>query len=406
MSEIEDQLRGLTRAIESKQLPIALDEVIAPRRNLRNLALALAVAVTVVVAGIALAVWPHSSRSVRVSAPAGSGFEGKVGWPDTFVAKVGDSDVVVADAQTAKPIATIYRLPAGEWNLSGSAIDTDGHVWITINHGPVTPDGVHPRPHTCASQVIDINPATNTATTVIHGSDDELIADANPSPAGDRIALLHSRCATSLLNNVLQVRTLAGDEVVTIGSKLGPCHELEQPRWTADGRLAVLYGQATEAQYGQGMEGEPACPDTQPARIVVVDAGQDRPDVTGTAVEAPSGCKTSAVTTTKDGYAAIAQCQVPNSQWGNDDIDGPIYLLRYDTGLRETARTELGRCGSGPQSISGTPNADTVLISTYQLCLGSSDAAPLKLVIDTANRPDQLGASSNKGPSSLRVLAF
>jgi hypothetical protein len=233
-----------------------------------------------------------------------------------------------------------------------------------------------------------------------------LIADAQPSPTGDRIALLHTQCATSLLNNVLEVRTLADDQIVTVGSKLGPCHELEQPRWTADGRLAVLYGQATDAQYGQGMEGEPACPDTQPAQVVVVNADQDQPDVTGTAVEAPRGCKMSALTATQDGYAAVAQCQVPNSQWGNDDIDGPIYLLRYDTNLHETARTPLGQCGSGPQAISGTPKADTVVISTYQLCLGSSDPAPLKLVTDTANRPDQLSASSNKGASSLRVLSF
>ncbi len=308
--------------------------------------------------------------------------------------------MVVYDALTGRVLRTLFSAPAGASNISGTAIGPSGDVWITVNTGPRLIghiDGGGPIAHTCTSTVYRVDPRTGTRTTVLRGTDDELITDAQPSPTGDRIAYLHSGCATSYFNNSLVVKDLASGHVVEIGAGLPRCHLLYGPRWTADGdHLAVVYGKAGTTNYS-GPQG--TCSESGPNALVVVSARLSSPGIAGATAATTPGCAVSAATVTKSGFAAVEHCGAPLF------IGGPVRLVRYDAALHVTATTALGQCENG-SSIGGDTRTDTVIVSTYQFCPSDTRLDPVtKVFVDTVSKPRQLLALPG-GYTAVDRIAF
>jgi len=323
-----------------------------------------------------------SHPTARTGAPPtggrGSGVTG-VAAQTTFVSyrygSNGHELIDVSDARNGAVVKTLLVVPRNpSADMTGTAIATDGQVWVTLNTGPACTSevlGCGPKPHTCSSKVIAINPRTGTERTVLTGGDNELISDVQPSPAGDHIAYLYSGCATFWFNDSLRVRNLHGTNVVNVGQGLARCHFLSQPRWSIDGtHLVVLYGQPTGTAYPVASE---SCSQPKPSTLVVVSAEHSQTGVTGTAAPLDTGCQVNAVAVTQDGYAGVEQCGV------NDYLNGPVRLVRYNDHLIPTSRVPLGNCEDGA-SLAGNAYTTDAVVSTYQFCNPPGTPGPVTKV--------------------------
>ena len=355
-----------------------------------------------------LTVEPTTTAPTTTSIPA-------VGAPDTFVSTrdtAGGDGVVVAvsDAHTGKIVKTVFTAPArttGSY-VSGTAIAPTGDIWITLNNGPRMlghTAGGQPQPHSCSSEVVQIDPRTGEQHTLKLGSDDELITDVQPSPSGDRIAYLHSGCATYYFDNSVQVKDLSSDAVVSIGAQLPRCHFLFAPRWTLDGtKLAVLYGAATSPVY-QGELGTCSSPETM--HVALVSALASQPGLAAPlSSPADPGCQVNAVAVTMSGYAGVEQCGTSHYIDGTSDfIDGPVRLVRYNSALEPVSSSPLGSCENGA-SIAADRRSDSVMISTYQFCNPPGTSGPTtKVFTDTGSGPHQLSAIPG-GDTAVDYISF
>jgi hypothetical protein len=309
--------------------------------------------------------------------------------PSTFVSlranpDTSDAVLAVSDARTGHIVRRLHPLPWDGMNLAGTAIDRQGRIWVTLNRGPTCTNdtaGCGPKPHSCASRVVVIDPHSGTARTVMSGGDDELVSDAQPSPDGRRLAYLHSGCARSYLTNALLVRPLDGGRTVAIGASLPPCHELADPRWTGDGEhLSVVYGAAPGP--GRATDGFGGCSAPAPAGLVVVDAERTQPGVDGPTAAADPNCPVDAVVPTAAGFAAIEQCGFGAPQVA----DQGVLLVGLGPGLARVSTTPIGTCGDGADLAVDGPGQH-VLISSYQFCPGSAVSPTTILSTVTSAEP-------------------
>jgi hypothetical protein len=326
--------------------------------------------------------------------PARPDATAKAGSPASFVSELmrPDGRVIVglSDAATGKLLRTLYVVHG--FGVSGTAVARTGDIWITLDRGPAPRSDVaggDPQPYSCASKVIDISPDTGATHVVMRGGNDELITEAQPSPTDDRVAYLHSGCATSYFNNSLQIRDRDSGHVISIGEQLPRCHVLEQPRWSADGRrIALIYGPASTTDFrgGQG-----TCSQPRSSRLVVVSAARGSAQIAGNVASLERLCSVNAIAITRHGLAAVEQCTkgtggIPQGVY----IDGPTRLIRYSPTLRILARSALGQCEDGA-SMAGRSSSDEVVISTYQYCGGTNNTPPVtKVVVVPGNQPRPL----------------
>jgi len=316
-----------------------------------------------------------------------------IGAPQSFVSRRGEPltpnvTVAVSDARTAQVVKTLMSVPTG-FDVTGTAIAADGDIWVTLDKGPKMLGHVangNPQPHTCASTVIDLDPRTGKSTTVLRGGDDELLTDAQPSPTGDRVAYLHSGCATFAFGSALQIRNLTTGAVVSIGAGLGRCHFMADPRWTPDGRNLALRYDKSPGPPDPGDGG--LCGQSAPGELVVVSAEQSQPGLDGPSAAAATRCAIDAVAVTSTGYAAVEHCGLAHSNFPEQlFLDGAVSLVRYDADLHVVSRTPLGTCEDG-SSIAGDRASPTVVVSTYQFCPGGPGTQPyVKVFVDTGHGP-------------------
>ncbi len=301
--------------------------------------------------------------------------------PATFVSERSQPDqshsaLAVSSAAGGRLLRRLHALPWNGMDLSSTAVDAAGHVWVTLNKGPAcTSDvaGCGPKPHSCASQVLELGPGPSAIRTVLRGSDDELISQAQPSPDGRRLAYVHSGCARSYLVSDLRVRDLASGRTLVIGSALAPCHLLATPRWTLDGtHLAVVYG---AAQPVSGLDDRPSsqlgfgqCNEWNPAGVTVVDAGHGQPGLVGATTAPVPGCEVAAATPTRTGLALVEQCGWPTTA---ASADHRVLLVQVGPGPTGTSTIQIGTCGDGAQ-ISADPGGSHLLVSSYQYCTPGS----------------------------------
>jgi hypothetical protein len=312
--------------------------------------------------------------------------------PATFVSVRAEPDdsqaaLVVSDARTGQPLRRLHTLPWDGMNVAGTAIDRGGQIWVTLNRGPTcTSDvaGCGPEPHTCASRVIEIEPTTGRTRAVLSGGDDELISDAQPSPDDRRLAYLHSDCARSYFTDALVVRPLDGGRTVIIGSGLAPCHDLADPRWTADGtHLSVVYG-ATGPESGPAVSGEGygICSASAPPGLVLVDAARPQAGMVGPTVAADPNCPMASAAPTATGFAAVESC-------GSGVVGAPdqrLLLVTFGPGLARRSASPLGTCGDGTE-LAVDASGHHLLIASYQYCPGGSAVPVTRLLTATAIGP-------------------
>jgi hypothetical protein len=335
-----------------------------------------------------------------------------IGAPASFVSTRGEPQtpnltVAVSDTLTAKILKTLVSVPTG-FDVTGTAIAPNGDIWVTLDKGPKMLGHVangNPQPHTCASTVLDIDPRTGTSKTVLRGGDDELLTDAQPSPTGDRVAYLHSGCATDAFGPTLQIRDLGTGAVLSIGAGLERCHFLADPRWTPHGRSLALRYDKSPGPPDPGTGG--LCGQSAPGELLVVSAEQSQPGLGGPSAPAASGCAIDAVAVTSTGYAAVEHCGLAHPDFPEQlFIDGAVRLVRYDGSLRVVSRTPLGQCEDGA-SIAGDRRSPTVVVSTYQFCAAAGQAQPFtKVFVDTGRGPARQIASLPGGSTEVDDLSF
>jgi hypothetical protein len=338
---------------------------------------------------------PATQPKVSVSA---------IGWPTSFVSTRVDPNgrgvaVDVSNVRTGAVLKTIADISTTDGtSVTGTAITAHGHVWVTLNRGPTMVGriaGGDPKPHTCASEVRDYDPKNGRYTTVLRGGDDELLSDVQPSPTDDRVAYLHSGCATYYFDNAVQVMDLTTGHVEDVSpSDLPRCHLIDDPRWSKDGSaVAYVYGYATTENY-TGPNG--TCSEVGPA-IVQVDAVAPGGDSARSKLAA---CSTSALAVSGDGYTAIERCGPAPSF-----VSGYVHLVRYDSRLRAISAVALGRCENGA-SIAGTPKSSDVVISMYQFCGGNALPPPATNVFVASNAGVRKILAVPGGETALDHLSY
>jgi len=288
----------------------------------------------------------------------------------------GGSEVIaISDAHSGDLVSVVHQLPWAGMNADGLSVDRSGHLWVTLSKGPDCSSnvaGCGPVPHSCASEVLDITPATGQVRTVLRGGNDELIGDATRSPDGRQVAYLHSGCATFYFDNDLRVRNLATGHEVDIGGALPSCHVLSDPHWTPDStHLVLTYGAASTFSYA-GSNG--TCSSPQPAELLVVAASTPQSAITGSRLDADPGCEIQDGVPTVNGYAAVEHCGDPPTF-----IQSVVQLVEYNPALRLVTRTPLGHCEDGASIAVDQSGAD-LIAATYQYCNPPGTAQPETLV--------------------------
>lgn len=307
--------------------------------------------------------------------------EGDAGGPSTFVATMPQAgmaspSLVLASASDGSVLNVLHSLPWDLMNVSGTALGPDNTIWVTLNRGPTYTSNVAggaPAPHSCASEVVTVDPHDRTTAVVLQGSDDELISDATPSPNGKLLAYLQSGCATEYFDSWLTVKDLSNGESWEIGAGLPRCHVLASPVWSSDSEhLVVTYGQASTPSY-TGPEGTCSTPDPSVMTVIPVTSGaSDLPSVRVNGAPDP-GCEISAAVPTTTGYTAIEHCG------GNLFISGPMQLLRYSGSGQKLSNIYLGKCEDGADLATDRGGRD-VIVSAYLFCNPPGTQPPLTKV--------------------------
>jgi hypothetical protein len=296
--------------------------------------------------------------------------------------------LAVSDARTGRIERSLHALPWDGMQVSGTALDRDGRVWVTLSRGPLCADDhsteCRPQAGTCKSEVVVLDPADGSTRTVLRGADDELVSDAQPSPDGRRLAYLHTGCARSYFVADLMVRDLDGGHTTTIGGSLPPCHALFMPRWTADGsQISVVYG-AARIQTGPNLEppaslGYESCTAWSPPGITVLPADHGQSGLVGRTIPPRPGCAVGAAVPTAAGLAAIEQCGTPIGS----GPDHRVLLLRFAPGGAAGPPTSIGRCGDGAQ-VAVDDAGRALIITSYQFCNPPGRPPPVTKLLTAA----------------------
>jgi hypothetical protein len=410
MDELTRRAQPLLESPLMERTPIVELRRRAQRRRIRRAAGTTVVVIAcLAVAGVVIGSRTNSSgpiAGVSTTTRGSTPPRPAIGAPQTFVStRVSESgdgvQVAISDARSGNVLKTLLTIPSTNGtSVSGTAIAPSGDVWVTVNSGPKMLGhvaGGDPQPHTCLSKVLRIDPRTGVAHTVLQGGDNELILDAQPSPTGNRVAYLHSGCATSFFDYSIRIKDLSSGHVVSIGADLPRCHFMFSPRWTVDGRnLAIVYAEASTRAFN-GAQG--TCSQPKAAQLALVSADRSQNGIAAVLALNGQGCEVNAVAVTKQGYAAVEHC-------GREQfINGPTRLVRYDRILKRVSAAPLGRCEDGA-SLGGDPASESLIVSTYQFCAGGIGAQPTtKLFADTGRGPSQLAAIPG-GYTAVEYIAY
>ena len=301
--------------------------------------------------------------------------------------------LAISDARTGRIVRTLLPLPVDGMHVTGTALDGDGRVWVSLSSGPRCADDhsteCRPQPRSCASKVMLLDPTNGTTRTVLRGGDDELISDAQPSPDGRRLAYLHSGCARAYFVEDLRIRDLSDGHTLTIGASLPPCHALFMPRWTAEGsEISVVYG-AARIQTGPnrdapGSLGYESCTAWSPPGITLLPADHGQSGLAGRSIPPRTGCTVGSAVPTTDGLAAIEQCGAPLGS----GADHRVLLLQFGAGDIPEPPVSIGRCGDGAQ-IAADGTGQALVITSYQYCNPPGRPPPVTKVFTVA----KLGAT-------------
>ncbi|MGH9087845.1 MAG: hypothetical protein ACRDYZ_06990, partial [Acidimicrobiales bacterium] len=297
--------------------------------------------------------------------------------PTSFVAvraapgQGGLPEVTVDSAATGDVERVVMPAVVDGLSTGATAVDRRGRIWLTLAHGPrsrcqgnatcATGPGGNTVPGTCASAVVRLSPQTGAAKFVLIGSADETLEDAQPSPNGKLLAYVRATC-TREGRQYLVVDDLSTGRSWTIGKALPPCHRFDSLAWTPDGAALVLDLRASLGRVG----GSARCGTATPNGLAVVPALEPAHGLPGRQVRMRPNCQVNAVTGTATGFAAIEVCG--RKQGYPTGATGPASLVRFDSALRVSSRSSIGKCAWTSGELGADPSGSEVLGLVGQHC--------------------------------------
>jgi hypothetical protein len=331
-----------------------------------------------------------------------------VGAPDTFVAdrfppgQHGKQAVTISSATTGRILSVLLPDPWEGMAVNSTAVAT-GLVWVSLWRGPACSGdvaGCGPRPNSCASEVLRINPTSGASTVVLRGGPNELISDAHPNPQGGRLAYLASSCARSFGGGHVVIEDLADGHRWSIGAGLPVCHYLGSLAWTPSGSaLVAVYG-PSPLHAGQGANyGYGTCVGGPANRVAVVPASHGARGLPGSRAEADPGCQIEAVAPAASGYVAIEACGGPGF------LDGKAYLLTYGPRLAIRTRTPIGACLDGAE-LAASHNSQHLLGNSYQYCNPPGTLSQDIAFVETTNGPKTIIDERHTDTATVSALSW
>lgn len=331
------------------------------------------------------------------AAPAGGGAKPRPGvspfagpLPSAFVAvrivgsENGTQTLAISNTRSGRIERMLLPDPWQGMQVNSTAVDSKGQIWVSLSSGPMCSsdvEGCGPKPHTCAGEVLRIDPTTGVRRLVLEATDDELITDAQPSPNRRLIAYLDGPCDRSFFNQYVRIRDVLSGRSWTIGAGLPVCHDLHSVAWTPNGKsLVIAYG-ASEVPAGGAQLGYGACEQNAPDQLAVVPALRHAAGLPGVQTHLKHGCDAQAVTALRGEYAAIEACP---------PLTGPSFLDVFDSRLRVRSQFRIGSCLDGAELRSNGPGS-ALLGSSYQYCAMQSGSSPKSVTfVDTGSGPKTL----------------
>jgi hypothetical protein len=181
---------------------------------------------------------------------------------------------------------------------------------------------------------------------------------------------------------------------------LTPCHNLSSLDWTSNGKdLVIAYGASQVSAGSSPLLGHGGCQQPASNELAVVPALSPAADLPGVFTPVDPGCEASAVTATKNGYAAIETC-------GYLYISGPATLLVFDERRQVASRWPLGSCIDGAE-LRSAPGTSDLLGSSYQFCNPPGTSPPRTLTfVDTGKGPKTIINMPNGGETSVSSVSW
>jgi len=295
--------------------------------------------------------------------------------PGTFVAisvvGTGQPHLERFSLPSGRPLGQIRGAPSGPQLLS-SVVSNSGQIWVATTSGPRLRDGTvggDPAPNSCRSSILELTRGANRPTRIWRFGGSELVGDAAPNPAGDRVAYLESSCPDSFDDSHIVIRSLRGGPQLTIGSDAAPCHWMSAPSWSPTGSHLTFTFAPSSLAAGATPLVEGDCPAWHLGELAVAGTARSSTVSQVQLTAAPSGCGYTASAFDAWGIAAVEAC-------GYDGL-GPAYLVQLSELLTPTATIAL-QPGSDSTSLSVTGGGQLVLVDEYQAPPAGGPAGPAR----------------------------
>lgn len=281
------------------------------------------------------------------------------------------SFVAISVVGTGRPHLERFSLPSGAAlgpirasptgpQLASSVVSSSGQIWVTTASGPRFRNGTvggDPAPNSCHSSILELSPGSSRPSRTLKFGNSELVGDAVPNPAGNRVAYLESGCTTSFADPHIVIRSLSGGRDLTIGVGATPCHLMSPPSWSASGsQLAFTFNPSSlAAASSPSIQG--ACPAWHLGELAVASTARSSEMSGVRLVAAPSGCGYTAAVFDAWGIAAVETC-------GYEGL-GAAHLVQLSGRLVVTETFAL-QPGSDPTWLSVAGGGRSVLVDEYE----------------------------------------
>lgn len=286
-------------------------------------------------------------------------------------ATAAESFVAISVAGTRRPHLERFSLPSGRalgpiqsapagTQVVSSVMSSSGQIWVTTASGPRLRNdtvGGDPAPNSCHSSVLELSPGGSRPSRTWRFGNSQLVGDAVPNPAGDRVAYLESGCTTSFADPHIVIRSLAGGRDLTIGLDAAPCHQMSSPSWSASGAQLTFTFNPSSLAPGSGPLIQGACPAWHLGELAVASTVHSSEMAGVRLVAAPSGCGYTAAAFDAWGIAVVETCGYAGM--------GPAHLVQLSDRLSVTATFAL-QPGSDPTWLSVAGGGRSVLVDEYQ----------------------------------------
>lgn len=251
-----------------------------------------------------------------------------------------------------------------------------GSLWFTLSRGPFyqnDTNGGDPKPDSCASEVVRLDPSNREQTTVLRFPSSALTDGVAPSPNGRVLMLSTGGCATSYFNQHFLVVNDRTGRRFAIGAHLTPCHELGPPAWNAGGTDVVFPYGPSRLSPGTHFVPDGTCASHLASGIAVVRVRPGARIDARRLIAPPKGCSFQSAVFDRSGIAAVEGCERHAFGEPEGSYDsGPAYLVQLNQRKKVVLRLPL-RPGSDTTSLQADPRTGVVLVSEQEAQRGAKE---------------------------------